>query len=444
MTRTPTSRARMAVIAGIAAVAVIVTGLTATSASAATTGYYVTGASTGDQATPPTLPDGVTYTKVSTGTTQTLWLRSDGQVVGAGTDTNGSLDIPTLPDGVTYTDVDATGDVTVLLRSDGQIVYASDPYSEPLHVPDLPDGVTYTAIASGGTAVTALRSDGHAVIFSVYYDDRSTSTSPVYWERVTTSSDYVQASTYGSQYVLLLHSTGKVKGVDIRTSKSTVLPQITVPKLPSGMSYDYVEASSQAYFIRSDGALITAGTTSKGTISAPSIARGLGWSAVSAGEYSAVLLRSDGRAFVVGYTDTSGVIPTVPSVGKGVTVTSISESASTAGFITTPIPSGSTVITSITKVKRPTHVTWGKTATYVVKVFSMASPVGGVVKVTYKGTIIGTGIVGSNSKATVVIDSSYFPKHARNKVGVSFLGYGQAKKSNSDTKYIGYIHTRKP
>ncbi|CAN5272205.1 hypothetical protein BH11ACT2_BH11ACT2_09850 [soil metagenome] len=456
---------RSGIFAASTAAALIVSALAspAHAATAPAGAVYSTGGSNAAANVVPALPAGVTYTKVSAGTTQTLYLRSDGQVVGAGSNTAHSLDIPALPAGVTYTDVDATGDVTVLVRSDGKIVFASDPYAKPLHVPELPAGVSYTKVFSGGTSVTALRSDGKAVMFATYYDDRfldptpptstpaPTATSdpapvanptPVYWERTTTDSDYVSAATSASDYVLLMHATGKVKAVDIRASRAIPIPQITVPKLPAGMRYESLDAGSVAAYVRSDGVALVDGVTNKGAIAVPKAPKGITYKQVSVGDYSIALLRSDGQVVVSGYPDSAGVKPTVPTMTKGWRYTAISDNASHLALRATQLQAGESVQTSISYVHRPTTVVRGSVVTYTVKLFSMAATRGGTVTVTYKDKVIGSGVVGAGAVATIHVSTTSMPKHARNKVGVQFLGTAQAKKSSGSTRYVGYIRTK--
>jgi len=70
----------------------------------------------------PALPPGVTYTRVATGGSHTVLLRSDGSVVGVGANDFGQLNLPELPEGVTYVNIGAGYNHTVLLRSDGVVV----------------------------------------------------------------------------------------------------------------------------------------------------------------------------------------------------------------------------------------------------------------------------------------------------------------------------------
>ena len=470
MTMQTQSRLRLGIVAALAASALTGGVMIAPANAADSTDYtvYSTGGTNAAANVAPALPAGLSWTKVSAGTTQTLYLRSDGQVFGTGANTNHSLDIPALPAGVTYVDVDGTGDVTVLVRSDGQIVYASNPYAKPLYVPALPTGVTYKKVFSGGTSITALRSDGRAVMFKVYFDDRYVDPTPaptadptatpsptptatatpvvnpaaVYTERVTADADYIDAATSGSDYALLLHATGKAKFVDLRVTKTPALGTAKVPTLPAGMRYTAIDAASVAVYVRSDGKVITAGATPKGTISIPATPVGVTYVDADAGDYSVSLLLSNGNSAVVGYSDTIGVTPTVPKIAKGYKFSAISNNASHATFVVSKLLAGQTVQTSISSVKRPTIVVHGTSATYTVKVFSMAATRGGQIKITYKNKVIGTGVIGDGAKATIQVSTALMPKKARNKVGIAFMGIGNAGKSTSATKYVGYIRTK--
>lgn len=473
------STIKLGMIAALAASALAATALAVPASAAESTQAttYSTGGSNAAANVVPALPAGVTFTKVSAGTTQTLYLRSDGQVVGAGANTAHSLDIPALPAGVTYVDVDATGDVTVLVRSDGKIVYASDPYTEKLAVPELPAGVTYKKVFSSGSIIAAIRSDRKVVYFPVYWDDRFlTPTTPaptatptvvptetptatptavptaapvanpaaVYYERVTADSDYTTAAVSPTGYMLLMHADGRVKSVDIRTTKTGTLAATVVPKLPKGMRYLDIDASTVAVYVRSDGEAVTAGTTSKGTIAIPKLPKGISYKSADVGDYTVALVRSDGHAVIAGYSDNAGVTPTLTKISKGNRYTALSNNASHLVIQTEKLASNVKVQTSITKVVRPSTVKQGTTATYKVKVFSVAATRGGQVKVTYKGKTIGTGVVGNGAVATITVSTDDMPKSKkRNKVGISFLGIGNAKKSTSGTKFVGYINTKK-
>ncbi len=117
--------------------------------------------------TVPSLPDGVTYTKVSCAFTSAVALRSDGQIVCWGDDQGNMHNPPALPEGATsFTKIAAGQYENVALTNDGRILAWGPDYGYGnLYPPALPNGVVFTDIAAGYLATYGLRSDGQISFF---------------------------------------------------------------------------------------------------------------------------------------------------------------------------------------------------------------------------------------------------------------------------------------
>src|SRR5262249_16960366 len=121
----------------------------------------------------PSLPPGMTYTKIALGgyahasyvddQGYTLGLRSDGTVLAWGSNNFGVLNVPALPGGLTYTDIGAGYSHCAALRSDGSLVAWGTNTNGQCNVPALPSGLSYVEVSVGGAHTVARRSDGVAI-----------------------------------------------------------------------------------------------------------------------------------------------------------------------------------------------------------------------------------------------------------------------------------------
>ena len=92
-------------------------------------------------------------------------LRSDGSIVGWGSNSWGELDAPPLPSGVTYQKLAAGGHHTLAVRSDGMLLAWGDNSDGQSNVPTLPAGLSYVDCAAGYYHSLALCSDGSLIGF---------------------------------------------------------------------------------------------------------------------------------------------------------------------------------------------------------------------------------------------------------------------------------------
>jgi hypothetical protein len=184
----------------------------------------------------PALPAGLQYTGVALSSSHTVALRSDGQAVAFG-GMWGGQNIPPLPPGQTYTQVDAAYTQTLLLRSDGAIVHMGDTLTGQANVPALPPGIVYTDLASSQFYNAALRSDGSAVAWG--------STSSTNWAThppLPSGVYYVEADG-GGYHTILRRSDGEVDVLGYIANQVMGVP----PPLDPGTSY--VEVSANAHNI---------------------------------------------------------------------------------------------------------------------------------------------------------------------------------------------------
>ena len=111
----------------------------------------------------PPLDEGLSYSQVSAGGSHTVLLRTDGQAVACGYNSYGQGNIPPLDEGLLYSQVSAGNSHTVLLRSDGQGVACGSNYYGQCSIPPLHEGISYSQVSAGNSHTVLLRSDGQAV-----------------------------------------------------------------------------------------------------------------------------------------------------------------------------------------------------------------------------------------------------------------------------------------
>ena len=81
--------------------------------------------------------EGISYSQVSAGESHTVFLRSDGQAVASGLNSDRKCSIPPLDEGLSYSQVVAGRVHTVLLRSDGQAITCGSNFDGQCNIPPL-------------------------------------------------------------------------------------------------------------------------------------------------------------------------------------------------------------------------------------------------------------------------------------------------------------------
>ena len=269
----------------------------------------------------PPLDAGMRYTHVAAGgNNYTLFLRSDGKVIAAGSPGDGQTDIPPLPKGLEYTACAASGEFSALLRSDGTVIVCGNDLDDDdvgLVPPPLPKGVTYIQVSCGAYTIVLLRSDGTAVacgdnrsgqceIPELEQGVRYTQVAAGQWHTVFLRSDgRVVASGHGEPHV-----------VDSRLPPFlwryhySYQGECTIPDLPPGTRYTQVDASDQlTVLLRSDGRAVACGVNDCGQCNIPPLHSALHYTQVCAGCRCTVLLRSDGTLTHSGLVDPSRFCP---------------------------------------------------------------------------------------------------------------------------------------
>ena len=249
----------------------------------------------------PPLDEGISYSQVSAGTSHTVLLRSDGQAVACGQNSDGRCSIPPLDEGLSYSQVSAGGSHTVLLRSDGQAVACGDNFAGQCGIPSLDEGPSYSQVCAGQSHTVLLRSDGQAVACG----DNSIGQCNI--PPLDEGLSYSQVSA-GQMHTMLLRSDGQAVACGAH-----LVGQCSIPPLDEGLSYSQVSAGGwHTVFLRSDGEAVACGANLVGQCSIPPLDEGLSYSQVSAGGWHTVFLRSDGEAVACGVN--SDGICSIPSL----------------------------------------------------------------------------------------------------------------------------------
>eukprot|EP00434_Breviolum_minutum_P026827 symbB.v1.2.023711.t1/scaffold2191.1/size86259/3 len=247
------------------------------------------GSNSNGQCSIPPLDEGLSYSQVSAGYCHTVLLRSDGQAATCGHNTDGQCDIPPLDEGLSYSQVSAGYYLTVLLRSDGQAVACGENSLGQCSIPPLDEGISYSQVSGGGLHTVFLRSDGQAVACGRNMDGQCNI--PPLDEGLS----YSQVSA-GHWHTVLLRSDGQAVACGSNTDG-----QCSIPPLDEGLSYSQVSGGGwHTVLLRSDGQAVTCGSNSHGQCNIPPLDEGLSYSQVSAGDSNTVLLRSDGQAVACG------------------------------------------------------------------------------------------------------------------------------------------------
>ena len=233
----------------------------------------------------PPLNEGISYTQAAAGEFHTVLLRSDGQAVACGSKPEGQCDIPPLDEGLSYTQVSARRLHTVLLRSDGQAVACGANFHGQCSIPPLDEGLSYSQVSAGRWHTVLLRSDGQAVACG-WNSDGQCNIPPL-----DEGLSYIQVSA-GEFHTVLLRSDGQAVAYGSNRER-----QCSIPPLDEGLSYIQVSAGEfHTVLLRSDGQAVAYGRNREGQCSIPPLDEGLSYIQVSAGDSNTVLLRSDGQA----------------------------------------------------------------------------------------------------------------------------------------------------
>ncbi len=268
------------------------------------------------------LPPGLIYVDIAASGEHLVALRSDGKIVVMGRNRFSSSNIPELPAGVSYTQVDFNsfngdfnGDFGLALSSDGQIHHwGFNTPAEDLTPPALPVGVGYTALAAGGGSglvggfAAAIRSNGTGLTWG-YFSIPQPAALPIGMSYVAVAAGETVAYFLRSDGILLTSSVG-------------IYGEQTVPALPPGTTYTKVAAATySAMALRSDGAVKIWGENAWADGGIPVPPSGLSYTKIACGAYHYLALRSDGVVVATG--DNSLDQFPLPPLPSGVTYVDI-------------------------------------------------------------------------------------------------------------------------
>jgi alpha-tubulin suppressor-like RCC1 family protein len=265
----------------------------------------------------PPLPVGLTYVGMATGSSHSVFLRSDGAIIASGANYYGQLNVPVLPPGVWPTKVCAVTYNTILLASDGSVYEWGDNADGQCNVPPLPMGVTYTDVSCNQTHSLAVRSDGQLIAWGSNYGGE-TSVPPL-----PLGLTY-QKCAAGLGWSVAWRSDG---GLVAFGSNGSL--QLAVPQAPAGASLQQLEAGDgHGVALWSDGSVSGWGQTSYYPFDLPHPTRGNAvasvgdrFSAASVGAGHSLVLRVDGS--VEGYGSNPYSICTAPPLPSGLVYTKV-------------------------------------------------------------------------------------------------------------------------
>jgi alpha-tubulin suppressor-like RCC1 family protein len=238
----------------------------------------------------PTLPPGVTCTRVTAGTGHVLLLRSDGAIDAIGSNIAGEGTVPPLPPAVTYSEVWACYRHCFARRSDGTIVAWGENQHGQTTLPPLPAGVDWIEFCGGIGFTSARTSDGRV---------RS-------WGNNRSGACNIPAAPAGVVYTEVSIAGDVALGVRSDGSlahwgEATSYGLHQVPPLPGGVGYTRAFAGrNHCLALRSDGTLVGWGNNQLGQCVAPPLPPGTSWRKVALAYTTSLGLRSDGQIVLWG------------------------------------------------------------------------------------------------------------------------------------------------
>lgn len=293
----------------------------------------------------PPLPPNTQYTAVATDAfaDHALYLRSDGTVVGSGSNGLGELNAPALPVGTSYVRICTGTNLSAALRSDGAVVVWGTNAAGQHVVPPLPAGTVYTAVSAYSANLTALRSDGAVVSWptpsAVPPPLAGTSYVDVLQDQLLRSDGvivipatpprFIQPTLppgvtireYGAQLGLraALHSDGRI--VDLQQD---LYPYGVVRPLPAGRTYSKVvpinDLPHRGLALLDDGSMrFLTNLSDPGPWMLPQLAQGQRWIDISYWWDHFLALRSDGAMIGWGCSPAWNEPCTPPPLPPGVT-----------------------------------------------------------------------------------------------------------------------------
>jgi alpha-tubulin suppressor-like RCC1 family protein len=314
----------------------------------------------GDQQGGQAIPPPGAYSAITRGLYHWLALRTDGQIVAWGDNSNGECNVPPLPPGLIYTAVAAGAGHSHAIRSDGSIVTWGQLWGLPAP-PTLvaPAGTQFAQIACGWFHLIAVTTDGRVLTwgFNWYFEGyvpglielQGSNPAPLHFVHCSTGrfgavavlSDgrlvgwgdpwmpsaaltnnrrFTKVS-YGVNHHAALTDTGEVIAWGDPSYGAT-----TIPLLPPGVTYVDLDCSLRnTVLLRSDGQAVVVGSNSDGQLNVPPLPPGLTYIACDSHERRTVLLRSDGQVFSFGMP-TSPNPNVVPPLPPGLVYTDIAAS----------------------------------------------------------------------------------------------------------------------
>lgn len=262
----------------------------------------------------PPLPPGLLYTDIAVGGDFAVALRSDGVVVGWGSNCSfGQCWPPTPPAGLRFVEVAAGGNHALARLSDGSVVGWGDSRYGQLIPPTLPPNASYVAVSAGYRHSLALRSDGQVVAWgdNQYGQCNVPALAP--------------PARYLSVAAATTHSLATVSDGSVLAWGDNSSGQCNVPPFDPGNPFvECAGGDYQSVARRRDGSVVTWGDDYNWAGPMPllddaMLDQGMTFTAVSSGYWRTLLLRSDGQ--IVGTSIVARLVPPLPA---GVVYTKVS------------------------------------------------------------------------------------------------------------------------
>jgi hypothetical protein len=254
----------------------------------------------------PLLPARLRYIEFAAGRFHNLARRSDGVIVSFGDNQHGQLQLPTLPSGVGVVEFAAGELHNVFYLSNNTLAISGSNFQGRMIPPSVPPGRAVVQVACGMRHSSALLSDGSVLSWSntnrLYVRDVPIPPVGSRWTKLSLGAFHTAALTSDGGLVCF--------GDEERG-------QCDVPLLPAGLRYVDVGAFYlHTAAIRSDGQAFAWGVNPDGRCDIPPLPSGLRYEKVFGRDAATVLIRSDGHAVACGL-NVSGTL-NIPNPPPGV------------------------------------------------------------------------------------------------------------------------------
>lgn len=249
------------------------------------------------QCTPPKLELDAKFVQIACGTSHTLAIQSNGELVAWGGNDYGQLRVPKPPAGHFFARVSASDHDLALLYDGRLLAWGRNDFGQ-CDVPQLPRGVTWSAISAGGLHSAGLTSEGDLYCWGDdTYHQCEVRRPPLGLRFVAVSA--------GARHTLALRSDGRVVAWGDDSQR-----QCHVPLQPVDASFVAVSAGgAHSLALTSDGRIVAWGSNAQGQLELPAIPYGHSALEVVAGGRHSLARLDDGSLLSWGDDSCGQVLP---------------------------------------------------------------------------------------------------------------------------------------